>query len=156
MNIDNYTIMLRPLTKEEGGGWLAQVSELPGCMSDGETQEDALRNVREAIASWTESAKYFGKRIPKAGEPSKFVVRLPKSLHQRLASAAKIEGVSLNTQVVHLLAEGLGRRTEHHDFSARAASTKEKKRKKSTPSLVAGEVKRGRTGTGRVSRVSRP
>jgi predicted HicB family RNase H-like nuclease len=44
------------------------------------------------------------------GEPAKFVLRLPKSLHARLVARAASEGVSLNTMITAFLAEGLGRR----------------------------------------------
>ncbi|MFZ4698574.1 MAG: toxin-antitoxin system HicB family antitoxin, partial [Candidatus Methylumidiphilus sp.] len=47
------------------------------------------------------------------GEPGKFVQRLPKSLHSKLAARARQEGVSLNSLVLAFIAEGLGRR-EHH------------------------------------------
>ena len=39
---DDYPFELRPLTKAEGGGWLITWPDLPGCMSDGETPEEAL------------------------------------------------------------------------------------------------------------------
>jgi predicted RNase H-like HicB family nuclease len=45
----NYKIKIIKLTEEEGGGYLAYVPELPGCMSDGETLEEALKNVQDAI-----------------------------------------------------------------------------------------------------------
>ena len=106
-----YPVILRPLSAEEGGGWLAEVPDLPGCMSDGETQPEALRNVRDAIASWIESAQHVSKPVPRNGEAVKFVQRLPSSLHLRLSMAARSEGVSLNTYINSLLAEGIGRRS---------------------------------------------
>jgi antitoxin HicB len=38
---------------------------LPGCMSDGETAEEALANVRDAIAAWIEEARALGRPVPK-------------------------------------------------------------------------------------------
>ena len=52
-----YTILVEPLAESDGGGYLATVPELPGCMSDGETPEEALKNVQEAIVSWLEFEK---------------------------------------------------------------------------------------------------
>ena len=52
-----YPVRLERLAEEDGGGYLATVPDLPGCMSDGETPEEALQNVRDAIASWIEAAK---------------------------------------------------------------------------------------------------
>jgi antitoxin HicB len=43
----------------------------------------------------------------------KFVARVPKTIHAKLAIRAKEEGVSLNTLVLALIAEGLGRRDAH-------------------------------------------
>jgi predicted RNase H-like HicB family nuclease len=59
-----YPILIEPLTAEDGGGFLATVPDLPGCMSDGETPDEALLNVRDAIACWIEGAKELGYPIP--------------------------------------------------------------------------------------------
>lgn len=48
----------------EDGGWIAEVPSLPGCVSQGETREEALRNVREAIEAWIEAAKKLGRTPP--------------------------------------------------------------------------------------------
>src|SRR5437868_5923405 len=47
-----YRITLRPLSAAEGGGWLAEVPDLPGCMSDGDTPQEAVENVMDAMACW--------------------------------------------------------------------------------------------------------
>jgi antitoxin HicB len=59
-----YRITLRPLGTAEGGGWLAEVPELPGCMSDGETPQEAAENVMDAIACWIEAAEEDGRPVP--------------------------------------------------------------------------------------------
>ena len=59
-----YRISLRPLGAAEGGGWLAEVPELPGCMSDGETPQEAVDNVMDAIACWIEAAEEDGRPVP--------------------------------------------------------------------------------------------
>jgi predicted RNase H-like HicB family nuclease len=48
----------------EDGGFVAEVPSLPGCVSQGETRAEALRNVREAIALWIESAALLHKLVP--------------------------------------------------------------------------------------------
>jgi predicted RNase H-like HicB family nuclease len=53
----------------ESDGYLATVPDLPGCMSDGETPEEALKKLQEAIASWIESAKEWKQDIPKPSPP---------------------------------------------------------------------------------------
>jgi antitoxin HicB len=52
-----YSVRIDRLAEGDGGGYLAVVPELPGCMSDGATPEEALRNVQDAIGSWIQSAK---------------------------------------------------------------------------------------------------
>lgn len=108
----NYSFELRPLEVDEGGGWLIVFPDLPGCMSDGESPEEAIANGRDAVLCWIEAAKAAGREIPRPGEmPSgKFVARIPRSLHVRLAARAKQEGVSMNALVSTFLAESLGRR----------------------------------------------
>jgi antitoxin HicB len=59
-----YPITLRPLAAGDGGGWLAEVPELPGCMSDGDTPQQALANVLDAIACWLEAAEEDGRPVP--------------------------------------------------------------------------------------------
>lgn len=115
MNPSDYPFEVRPLPKEDGGGFLISFPDLPGCMSDGETPEEAIKNGLDAAKSWLETAKEFKDPIPKPGETSsgKFVTRVPKSLHARLVARAKQEGVSMNTLVTTYLAERLGRRKTH-------------------------------------------
>lgn len=50
---------------EENQFFIAEVPELPGCMAHGETQEAALRNIKEAMELWLETAHEFGDPIPK-------------------------------------------------------------------------------------------
>jgi predicted RNase H-like HicB family nuclease len=64
MKPQDYEIHIRPLSEEDGGGYLATVPELPGCMSDGETPEEALENVLDAIACWIEATKKMGRVVP--------------------------------------------------------------------------------------------
>ncbi len=59
-----YSVMISPLGVEDGGGFSAVVPDLPGCMSDGETPEEAIANVRDAIAAWIEAAEEMGRPVP--------------------------------------------------------------------------------------------
>lgn len=59
-----YPIVIELLPPEEGGGFLALVPDLPGCMSDGTSPEEAVANVQDAIESWIEAAKDLGHAIP--------------------------------------------------------------------------------------------
>lgn len=64
MSAQDYEIHIRPLSDEDGGGYLATVPELPGCMSDGATPQEALENVFDAIACWIEAAREMGRAVP--------------------------------------------------------------------------------------------
>ena len=64
MRKPEYAVVIEPLSEEDGGGFLATVPDLPGCMTDGETREEAARNVDDAIASWLEEARSRGRAIP--------------------------------------------------------------------------------------------
>ncbi|MDR0881696.1 MAG: type II toxin-antitoxin system HicB family antitoxin [Candidatus Adiutrix sp.] len=91
---------LTPLPETEGGGWLISFPELPGCMSDGETIEEAIANGAEAEIAWLAAAEKWGRPKPK-----NLVARLPLSLHQELKNQARVEGTSLNTLIITLLSQ---------------------------------------------------
>ena len=82
-------------------------------MADAETPAEAIKNGKDAFRAWMRAQIEDGREIPRPGsdgEPAKFVQRLPKSLHHRLVQRAKSEGVSPNTLVTTLVAEGMGKR----------------------------------------------
>lgn len=116
-----YAAMIRPLTKEEGGGYLVEIPDLPGCIADGETVEAALGEAESAIESWIQTAKEFGDPIPDPSISKRYSgqwrMRVPKSLHAALAMRAQQEGVSLNLLAAALLAEGLEHRWHQHKAS---------------------------------------
>jgi antitoxin HicB len=121
MNDRDYRFTVRPLSEDEGGGWLVEFPDLPCCMSDGETIEEAIENAEDAKRCWIAAMKEAGRQIPPPsvepaqGYSGKWQLGAPKSLHRRLAERAKREGVSLNTLAITLLAEGLGERHGHDD-----------------------------------------
>ena len=77
----DYAIVVEPLSAEDGGGWLASVPALPGCMGDGETPEAAIQDARDAFEAWVEARLALGLPIPKPGVQvsGKLLARLPKS-----------------------------------------------------------------------------
>lgn len=111
MNDIQYPITIRPLTKEEGGGYLIEFPDLPGCMADGDTIEEALHEAEDAMNAWLTTAHEFGDEIPEPSISDKYSgqwrIRLPKSLHAALALRAKREGVSLNTLAAIILAQAV-------------------------------------------------
>ena len=58
-----FRILIEP---DEDGVFVATVPSLPGCVSQGATRADALRNVREAIEGYLESLRERGEPIPPA------------------------------------------------------------------------------------------
>jgi predicted RNase H-like HicB family nuclease len=60
----DYRVVIEPLSAEDGGGYFATVPDLPGCMSDGETPEEAIVNVQDAIRCWIEAAIDLGREVP--------------------------------------------------------------------------------------------
>jgi predicted RNase H-like HicB family nuclease len=57
----SYKVILEPA---EEGGYTVYVPSLPGCVSEGDTYQEALDNIREAIQGWLEVAREFGDEIP--------------------------------------------------------------------------------------------
>ena len=60
----DYAVVIEPLSEEDGGGFVATVPDLPGCMSDGDTREEAARNIEDAIRCWLEEARALGRPVP--------------------------------------------------------------------------------------------
>ena len=110
----DYPFEIRPLTAEEGGGFLISYSDFSDCISDGETVDEALANGRDALKSTVTALKAKGLPVPAPNgggvASGKLVARVPKTVHAQLTSRAKAEGVSLNALVLTFIAEGLGRR----------------------------------------------
>lgn len=59
-----YPVIIAPLPSEDGGGFLATVPDLPGCMSDGDTPEEVIVNVQDAIVTWIEAAQDMRHAVP--------------------------------------------------------------------------------------------
>ena len=103
-----YNITVRHVIDESGEYYFVKVQELPGCVSDGETIEEAFTNIYEAMEGWIEAKIDAGYQIPVPIDTEKysgkFVLRLPKSLHAKLAMEAEQEGISLNQYALYKLA----------------------------------------------------
>lgn len=63
-NPASYEVVLRPLSEEEGAGWLATIPALPGCTGDGDTEMAAIEDVRLAALEWADAAAAHGQSIP--------------------------------------------------------------------------------------------
>lgn len=89
------------------GGYVAEIEELPGCITQGETLEEVSARIEDARRAWIELAYEDGMEIPlprsEQEYSGKFMVRMPRHLHRQLAEKAAEENVSLNQFVVTLL-----------------------------------------------------
>lgn len=107
----NYPVEIRPLSEEDGGGFIAIVPDLPGCMSDGYTMDEALYEVFDAIESWIRVAQEFGDPIPLPSNSNQlsgdFVARIPAELYDKLTIRAKEGGVSLDAYILNKLSESV-------------------------------------------------
>ena len=96
----------------EEGGYVIHCPELPGCLSSGESVEEAYENIMEAKKEWFESAIEEGITIPEPDSlqqySGQFKLRIPKSLHRALAMHAKQEGISMNQYCLYLLSKQEG------------------------------------------------
>jgi len=107
--IDEYMKLPYPmeLTPDpDEGGYAVSFPDLPGCLSAGDTLEEAVNNANDAKRAWLSAALEEGIEI---NEPTldaysgQFKLRIPKSLHRSLARNAKREGISMNQYCLYLL-----------------------------------------------------
>lgn len=102
-----YNYIVQPVNDESGSYFYARVLELDGCQSTGDTFEEAYENLKDAMKGWIEAKLEGGFEVPLPvgydDFSGKFVVRIPKSLHYKLAVEAEQEGVSLNQYALYKL-----------------------------------------------------
>jgi len=102
---------------EEDEGYIAECPEFPGLSAFGETPVEAIREAEIALELFVESYEEEGKGLPKPKLTKEYSgqmrVRLPKSLHARLADMAEDEGVSLNTLMIQFLTEGVAPKSKN-------------------------------------------
>ena len=100
------------LPDEETGTYAAEILEFPGCVAQGDTPEDAYRNLEEATKGWIQAALDLDQDIPdpamNQGYGGRIALRLPRGLHRRAAQMAEREGTSLNQFLVAAIAERVG------------------------------------------------
>ena len=112
-DLDSYHFIVRPLSTEDGGGYLLEYPEVQRCIADGEMHQQAIANGRVALEACLTTLADLNLPIPQpgaSGSSGQWRQRVPKSLHARLVERAAREGVSLNTLVTAMIAEGIGKR----------------------------------------------
>lgn len=104
-----YNYIFRKVKDESGEYYFAHILELDGCQTTGDTFEEAYANLKEAMEGWIETKIEGGFDIPMPvgydDFSGKFIVRIPKSLHYKLAIEAEQEGISLNQYALYKLSK---------------------------------------------------
>jgi antitoxin HicB len=114
----NLAYAIRIYPEPDGSGYTAEIPDLPGCITCADTLEELWEMIEDAKRTWIEGSLEEGLPIPEPswpthGEPSgKLTLRMPRSLHRKLAEQAEREGVSLNQFINVALAETVGYRRQ--------------------------------------------
>jgi predicted RNase H-like HicB family nuclease len=110
--LSDYLAVQYPLEiiADEEGGYVIVFPDLPGCLTQVEEIEEVPAAANEIRELWIETEYERGNDIPPPSYPEeysgKFNLRIPRSLHRRLAESARRDGVSLNQYVMSLLDRG--------------------------------------------------
>jgi antitoxin HicB len=89
-----YPFVVRRLTGNEGGGYLVEDTDVPYCIADGKTADEAIRHRREALEASLVTLAESGHPIPapgSKGSSGQWHQRVPKSLDGRLVERAERE-----------------------------------------------------------------
>jgi predicted RNase H-like HicB family nuclease len=119
---------------DEDKAFVGRVPAFPFCSAHGGTPEEAAREATEAAEGILESLKAHGEPTPPedvaADYSGQLRLRMPSSLHEKLSRLAAAEGVSLNQELVSVLAEHCGRKTVRRRPAVDASPAKGKLRRK--------------------------
>jgi antitoxin HicB len=112
-----YHVTVKP-AGDGRSSWIASLDELPGCEAHGETQDQAVENLRSSMEGWLSAAvdeprvisppRSASKRKKASSHSGRFLVRMPSTLHEELTKAAEREQVSLNRFVTAQLEASVG------------------------------------------------
>jgi antitoxin HicB len=116
----DYPVVLRPLAAEDGGGWVALVPDLPGCMSDGDSADEALRNIKDAIEEWKDAAARLGRPIPRPDDSlgRSFETDVPEHIRKQVEAFARTlhhggSGAQADPALVHAIISEWLRKAVH-------------------------------------------
>lgn len=110
----DYNYGLEIFWSAEDEGYIATCPDFPGLSAFGETREEAAKEAEIALGLFVEEYEEKGKPLPEPAGLDSFSgqlrLRMPKSLHRKLAESARREETSLNQYIVYLLSEQHGYR----------------------------------------------
>lgn len=101
-----WNVKIHKVKDEDGDYYFGQVQEIPEVRADGDTLEECYNLVMEMLKSNLEIMIEDKEKIPEPVDKTysgKFNLRLPKSLHKKLAEEAEDEGISLNQLALYKL-----------------------------------------------------
>lgn len=99
------------IKRNHDGSYFARIVELSGCMTEGDSEVEALSNLREALELWLETELEHGHPIPTPEAKrysGTFTVRTSPWLHRLAAETAQRQNVSLNEFVNEVVAVAAG------------------------------------------------
>lgn len=107
----NLSYKMEIIKDEQEGGYTVAFPDLKGCLTCGNTIEQAIINAEDAKREWFIACMEINCPIPEPsnlkGYSGQFKLRIPKSLHKELAENAKAEGVSMNQYCATILAKNV-------------------------------------------------
>lgn len=110
----------RILIPDETGGYSAEILEFPGCFAEGETADEAMQALERAADSWIQAALDQGQAIPQPsishGYSGRIALRLPKSLHRKVAQCAERDATSINQFILSAIATKVGAEDFYQDM----------------------------------------
>jgi antitoxin HicB len=109
-----YPFRIQPLSEAEGGGYLIEFPDLPGCISDGATVQEAIHNGADAMGCWIEAMREAGRPVPdpSSAATGKYTINVPEQLYEELAQEAARQGLSVDTIAIVALTRGWTRLLE--------------------------------------------
>jgi len=105
MKTPEFPFEIHPLSDEDGGGWLVTFPDLPGCMADGDSIEQAVVEAADAERAWLQANAKWGGKTPASG--GRIIAQVPKELLASLEARASEEGVSTDHLVAGFISRGL-------------------------------------------------
>lgn len=108
MELD-YSIVINKVKEADKPYYYGKIAELDGCHTTADSVEELIKELDEVKKDYIEVKLEYGDPIPEPNDiPSgRIVLRMPKTLHWRLAGEAKYEGVSLNQYMIYKLSQSI-------------------------------------------------
>jgi antitoxin HicB len=82
-----YPLVVVPLDADEGGGYFAFAPDLPGCISDGETPQEAIASLIDAVEEWLSAQAERGVVAPEPGDATRRALEREEKLYQAMEAA---------------------------------------------------------------------